>query len=284
MIESRAPIAPADVASHYDELDAFYRDIWGEHVHHGLWSRGDESREEAVRKMVELIAAEARVGQGSTVCDIGCGYGATARMLAQRWGARVTAVTVSPAQYEFGKNHPDNGDVGPEYRLADWLTCDMPAEAFDVAIACESSEHMPDKAGFFARAAHVLKPGGRLVVCAWLSADAPTVRQERWLLEPICREGRMPHIGTEAEYRRFAEAVGLTCENVRDVSRQVASTWPRIAWTFLGMLVRDLRYARFLCDRYARNRVFALTVFRLWFAFRTGAMRYGVFTFVKPSP
>lgn len=283
MISSRIPIAPADVASHYDDLDAFYRDIWGEHVHHGLWSRGNESRDKAVRQMVELIAQEARVGQGTRVCDIGCGYGATARMLAGQWGARVTAITISPAQYEFAKKQPLTVGHSPEYLLGDWLTCDVPVGEFDVAIACESSEHMADKGGFFARATTALKPGGRLVICAWLSAEMPTRHQEKWLLEPICREGRMPHLGTEADYRRLAEAAGLTCERVQDVSQQVASTWPRIAWTFLGKLFRDPRYARFLCDRHARNRVFALTVFRLWVAFRSGAMRYGVFTFVKSS-
>ena len=36
MISSRKEIRGADIASHYDELDRFYRDIWGEHVHHGL--------------------------------------------------------------------------------------------------------------------------------------------------------------------------------------------------------------------------------------------------------
>ncbi|RYD72220.1 MAG: hypothetical protein EOP84_23520 [Verrucomicrobiaceae bacterium] len=140
---------------------------------------------------------------------------------------------------------------------------------------------MEDKAGFFARAATALKPEGRLVICAWLSAEHPARWQEKGLLEPICREGRMPHLGTETDYRRLAESAGFTCEGVQDVSSQVASTWPRIAWTFLGKLMRDPRYARFLCNRHARNRVFALTVFRLWVAFRIGAMRYGVFTFVK---
>ena len=36
-----------------------------------------------------------------------------------------------------------------------------------------------------------------------------------------------------------------------------------------------------LFDRHARNRVFALTIFRIMLAYRTGAMRYGVFTFRK---
>jgi len=26
-----------EVASHYNDLDQYYRQIWGEHVHHGYW-------------------------------------------------------------------------------------------------------------------------------------------------------------------------------------------------------------------------------------------------------
>jgi tocopherol O-methyltransferase len=46
VISSRKTISPDAVALHYDELDHFYRDVWGDHVHHGLWLRGDEAREE----------------------------------------------------------------------------------------------------------------------------------------------------------------------------------------------------------------------------------------------
>ena len=89
----------ADVADHYDELDATYRDLWGEHVHHGLWLTGTETPETAVRQLVELVAEHARVGPGRRVCDVGCGYGATARMLQREYGARVSGITLSPAQY-----------------------------------------------------------------------------------------------------------------------------------------------------------------------------------------
>ena len=40
-------------------------------------------------------------------------------------------------------------------------------------------------------------------------------------------------------------------------------------------------YLKFLFNRHAHNRIFALTIFRIWIAYRVGAMRYGVFTFVK---
>jgi len=281
MVTSSAEIAPAEVAAHYDDLDYFYRDVWGEHVHHGLWLRGDESREEAVRQLVQLVAEEARVAPGARVCDIGCGYGATARMLATEFRADVTAITLSEAQHTFALASHATDAHPVSYLLADWLTNDLPPESFDAAIAIESSEHMPDLAAFFRQAYRVLRPGGRLVVCAWLSANAPSARAERWLLEPICREGRMPQMGTVADYHRIGAAAGFPTPNHRDLTPQVARTWPTIARVFARKLLSRPVYLRFLFTRHARNRIFALTIFRIWLAYRTGAMRYGVLTFTK---
>src|SRR3954465_2180690 len=101
MITATQPPPPAGVAAHYHDLHHFYRDVWGEHVHHGLWRTGRESREEAVRQLAELVAEEADLTSGNRVCDIGCGYGATARLIAEACQAEVTAMTISPAQHAF---------------------------------------------------------------------------------------------------------------------------------------------------------------------------------------
>ena len=279
MISSRKEIRGEDVASHYDELDRFYREIWGEHVHHGLWLRGDETRDEAVRQLAEMVAREAAVGQGSRVMDIGCGYGATAQLIADEFGAEVTGITISEAQHAIAQAR--TGEEGnPTYLLADWLTNTLPADSFDAAIAIESSEHM-DKRGFFAQARRVLRPGGRLVVNAWLACEAPTANHERFLIEPICREGRMPHLGTESDYRRLAAEAGFVVERFQDVTRQIARTWPMIVRVFLWNLLRKPAYLRFILDPRSKNAIFGLTIVRLWMAFRTGAMRYGVFTLTK---
>ena len=279
MISSRTEIRREAVALHYDELDHFYRDVWGEHVHHGLWLRGNEPREQAVLQLVDLVAEEAEIASGIRVCDIGCGYGATARVLAGR-GAQVTGMTISPAQ--FGIAQQQSGRTGnPSFALGDWLANDFASESFDAAIAIESSEHMPDKPAFFAQAHRVLRPGGRLVVCAWLAAEGASDRAERHLLEPICREGRMPHLGTAGDYQSLAAAAGLTFRAYRDVTQEVAPTWPAIARTLALKLATNPRYVRFLFSRHARNRVFALTTLRIWLAYRSGTMRYGIFTFVK---
>ncbi|HMJ07181.1 MAG TPA: methyltransferase domain-containing protein, partial [Chthoniobacterales bacterium] len=227
MISSRSAISGEAVASHYDDLDHFYRDVWGDHVHHGPWLRGDETRAQAVRQLAELVAQralitpEGLVSAGpanldlqkrvpAAVCDIGCGYGATARLLADR-GADVTGVTISSAQHAVA--HERNaGAANPQFCLGDWLTNEMPSDSFDAAIAIESSEHMPDLSAFFAQAHRVLRPGGRLVVCAWLAAEVPGAFATRWLLEPICREGRMPQMGNASDYRSLGEAAGFRLE------------------------------------------------------------------------
>ena len=60
----------AGVASHYDDLDAFYREIWGEHVHHGVWHTGRESDLEAAENLVQdrspISAASSRMTKCAT--------------------------------------------------------------------------------------------------------------------------------------------------------------------------------------------------------------------------
>ena len=279
MISSRTEITGDAVALHYDELDHFYRDVWGDHVHHGLWRRGDETREEAVLQLADTVAGKAAIATGTRVCDIGCGYGATAHLLAQR-GAEVTGMTISPAQYAIAAQR-QSSSASLTFICGDWLRNDLAAESFDAAIAIESSEHMPDKAAFFAQAARILRQNGRLVICAWLSAEHPTEIARRWLLEPICREGRMPHLGSQSDYEVLAEAAGFRCEAFEDVTRFVERTWPMIVRRLLVKFASAPRYLRFLFTPHAQNRIFGLTILRIWLAYRTDAMRYGIFTFVK---
>ncbi len=211
---------PAEVAAHYDDLDHFYRKHWGEHVHHGLFDRPRMSPEQATRRLIEVVAVDARIAPGSTVCDVGCGYGGTSRVLVREHQAEVTALTISSAQYSHATT-VDPGRDNPRYILGDWLQNDLEPSSFDALIAIESSEHMPDLLAFFRQAGRVLRPGGRMVVCAWLTRDPARAWERRALIGPICREGRMRGMETASEYQRMAATAGLEPVNVRDVSRQV---------------------------------------------------------------
>lgn len=271
MIIPRAPQSHAAVADHYSELDAIYRGLWGEHVHHGLWRTGAESQQEAVEALSDLVADRLGFRAGDALVDIGCGYGGTARRFGAR-GARVTGFTLSAEQAAHS-----SPQAGVELRVQDWLANDLPDDSADGAYAIESSEHMTDKPAFFREARRVLRPEGRLVVCAWLATEQPKPWHVRHLLEPICYEGRLPSMGSESEYRAMAADAGLKLIGFDDVSARVARTWTICLQRFGKAMVTDQAMRGFVLS--ARNRLFASSVPRLILAYRTGAMRYGVFTF-----
>ena len=277
MIEPRTPQGQADVAGHYDELDQVYREIWGEHVHHGLWRSGRESVAEATNALSDLVAERLGAKPGDHLADIGCGYGATAERFAERLGVSVTGFTLSEEQARMARARPG----ALMFHVRDWLANGMADASFDHAYAIESTEHMADKAGIFREAARTLKPGGRFVVCAWLSDDAPSRWAVRHLLEPICREGRLPGMGTRREYEAWAAASGLRTIGYEDLSREVRRTWSIVSRRVAGRVLTTARYRRLLMSRHTRNRGFALSLPRLILAYRTGAMRYGVFAFEK---
>lgn len=271
-------MSSGDVARHYDELDAFYRELWGEHVHHGLWQTGHESPEEAVRQLVRRVAQAAGIENGAAVCDVGCGYGATARMLAAEYGARVTALTISARQHRYAEAQPVAAGPPPVYLQEDWLRNTLPGASFDAVLFVESLAHMADKPRALDEAHRVLRPGGRLVACTWLAAaDAPRWAR-RLLLEPICREGQLPGLPTAGDYRRWMAEAGFDAVRFDDLSRGVRRTWRVVIGRLLRALLQRPAYRRYLLDGTRRHRRFALTPLRLWLGFRTGAFRYGLFT------
>jgi tocopherol O-methyltransferase len=282
MITPRTPFAPPAVARHYDALDRFYRELWGEHVHHGLWTTGEETPEEAALALSRLVCERAAVRPGDRVCDVGCGYGATSRLFAHDCGAEVTALTVSRGQHQYAVSVDPNAH-NPLYLLRDWLANRLPSASFDAVVAIESTEHMVHRGHCMHEMGRILKPGGRAVVCAWIAREGAGATAERLLLEPICREGRLAGMGTEAEYRAMLERAGLVVERVEELSDQVRRTWSICLGRLALGILREPSYRRFLRDSTAADRVFALTMVRIWVAYVTGAMRYCVFTARKPA-
>lgn len=280
MIESSKPASPDEVAVHYDQLDRFYREIWGDHVHHGLWISGAETSDEATRNLLDAVVSKTHLVPGRALCDVGCGYGHTSRIIALEQQVRVTGLTISPAQHRYAEAATP-ADLPAEFRVQDWQENTLPDASFDALIAIESTEHMADKVRVFDQAARVLKPGGRMVICAWLANETLKPWQQRYLIEPICCEGRMPGLGTETDYRQWIQQAGFVVTEADDVSQQVERTWPICVWRFMIGVLRRPGYLRFLLDSKHDNRIFGVTMLRLWLAYRVGAMRYVIFGAMK---
>ncbi|MCH7976522.1 MAG: class I SAM-dependent methyltransferase [Bacteroidetes bacterium] len=283
MIVPRSEFSGDAVGEHYDELDEFYREVWGEHLHHGLFVRGDESVEEATEALIRKVAEAAQIKAGDCICDVGCGYGGAARWLAENMGALVTGLTLSEAQASYAQAQPvGNGTPKPVILLRDWLENGLPDSQFDAVIAIESTTHMPERQRVFSEMARVLKPGGCLVACIWMTSENPSAHTVRHLLEPICREGRLAGMGSASENRAWIEAAGLIVESVEDLSRNVARTWTICAKRVAVGVLRNRRYRSFLFDSSRQNRGFARTLLRLRLAYAVGAMEYGFVVARKP--
>ena len=273
MIVPETPSTVAAVASHYDELDLAYRRIWGEHVHHGYWRHGHETAGEAAAALVQLVEQGLALQRGQMVCDIGCGYGAAAAELLDRNDITIIGLTVSAAQHRIA----DRRAPGFTCLLRDWMANGLETASFDRAYAIESSEHMADKGRFFTEARRILRVRGRLVVCAWLEGEKVPGWQVRHLLLPICREGRLPSMGSRADYLELANRAGFVLSGYQDISREVSRTWRICLGRLLRHLISDGEIRRLALSRHTANRKFMLSLFRLIVALRTGAMRYGVF-------
>jgi tocopherol O-methyltransferase len=278
IVAAGQPGGEAYVAGHYDSLDRYYRELWGEHVHHGLWRDGRASVDEATRALIGLVVRHAALRPGARVADAGCGYGGTARALAAQYGADVVGLTLSEAQAREARARGG----GPRYEVRSWLDSGLEDASFDAVVAIESFAHMGDKPRAFAEAARVLRPGGRLVVVDWLAGDEPGRLQTRALLEPIAREGRLPSLASLPEYARFAAAAGLRVLAVDDLSRNVRRTWGIVALRLARRLVVDAEARRFLLSARNPDRAFALAIARIPLALTTGAMRLALLAAERP--
>jgi cyclopropane fatty-acyl-phospholipid synthase-like methyltransferase len=264
------------IADHYNALDPFYCKVWGEHVHHGLWVTGKEDKEEAVGALCRLICKRIEIKSGEKICDVGCGYGALARLLAREFNALVTGLTVSERQWEYAQRL-GAGDDRQTFVLGDWLENGLANDSFDKVVAVESSEHMYDKEKCFTEMHRVLRNGGAFAVTAWLSRENPGRAEERFLLRPICVEGRLPSLGSASEYQKLIAQAGFRATFFQDLTEQVSRTWTVCIRHLAAKMVADKELVKKLFARDFKNRIFALTVLRLWLAYRTGSMRYGIF-------
>jgi len=267
-----------EIKSHYDLATFFYRLLWGEHIHHGLWD-ADETPEVAQRQLIDRQIAAAGIQPGARVLDVGCGMGATSIYLARTLGCDVTGVTLSPLQRWWATVSAILKGVPKRTRFiqGDAEKVELPPRSFDVVWSVECTEHLFDKGAFFGKAARWLRPGGRLAICAWLAGDHPLDESATRQVYDVCEGFLCPSLGTRDDYAGWIADAGLVLERDFDWTARVTRTWE-----LCEARVRRSG-VRWLARLFDRNTVLFLDRFRtILRAYQTGAMKYGCFIARKP--
>ena len=268
-----------EISHHYDELDEFYRELWGTHLHHGLWKDSKESKQEAVENLSIEVLSHLNPLKGKKLIDIGCGYGETSRLAIVLGAKEVTGLTISKKQYEFAIKNSIGLPL--RFKLQDWTKNDLASQSFDGAYCIECFDHVINKAEFFQEVKRTLKPGSTLSMAAWLSSSFPSEWDVKHILTPICEEGRLPSLCNREDLIALAEDSGLVFDRHIDLSSKVWRTWSISAGEMFKIFGQKKGIKYFLNSKNS-ERKFALTVLRILLGYKKGAFKYGAFVFKVP--
>lgn len=95
------------------------------------------------------------------VLEVGCGRGATGRLIQERTGARVTGVELNPVVAQAAAQVLHRVIPGDVIRVAEELAGET---RFDALVAFELFEHLTEQEAFLEAARSLVRPGGRIVL------------------------------------------------------------------------------------------------------------------------
>jgi cyclopropane-fatty-acyl-phospholipid synthase len=202
----------ANIEEHYDLSNDFYASFLDRSMTYSsaCFESEEQDLESAQRAKIDRMLDLAGVGEGSTVLEIGSGWGALALRAAER-GCRVKTITLSEAQFSFARERFARSGFGDriEIALEDYR---LQRGTYDAVLSCEMIEAVGREylSSYFEIISRSLKAGGKAVL------QAITIPDERyeaysvgcdWIQKHIFPGGHLPSPGA---IRQHVEQAGRT--------------------------------------------------------------------------
>src|SRR3984885_7282458 len=211
------------IGQFYDLVSAHFQELWGEHIHHGYWISGKETKEEAQIQLIEHLVQAANIRPGSKILDVGCGTGGSSIYLAKRHKMEATGITISSVQVELAKRAAAESGANAKFLLMDAEAMQF-EESFDAVWSVESASHYQDIAGFFASAAKVLKPNGTIALIDWFKKPNLNPAEYKKKIIPI-EKGMLVELETMQEYEAWMKSSGLKVIKSEILNKNCAKSW-----------------------------------------------------------
>jgi tocopherol O-methyltransferase len=264
------------IIEYYDLASPYYHSMWGDHIHHGYWIRGDESKETAQIQLIEHLAQLANLKTGSRILDIGCGFGGSSLYLAKKYGASTTGITISPVQVQMAKEAAAKKNLDASFLLMDAEDLQF-AQPFDMLWSVESISHYHDPRKFFASAVKFLKPGGCFALTDWFRKENIPPADKKKFIEPI-EEGMMVELRGMNDYNDFLVSSGLQVVHRQDLTVNCAKSWD------IGLDIITDKAFWSMAAKHGAELISSLKAFHAMRAgFASGNFVYGLFVAKMPE-
>jgi cyclopropane-fatty-acyl-phospholipid synthase len=271
-----------NISAHYDLGNDFYAQWLDPSMTYSsaVFASDDEPLETAQRAKYHKVADMAGVEAGSTVLEIGCGWGGMAETIARDYQGEVYGITLSAEQLKFAQERIRRQGLDNLASLNFEDYRDTQGQ-FDHVVSIEMIEAVGEEywPRYFQTVADRLKPGGKAAIQA-ITIDenefAAYKAEPDFIQRYIFPGGMLP---TKQAMLEQAKRVGLILENVDNFRHSYARTLRLWRERFLERwnVIKPLGYD----EAFRRKWVYYLSYCEA--GFMEGTIDVGVYQYSKPA-
>lgn len=234
-----------NIAAHYDLSNEFFALMLDRTMTYsaGIFESPQSSLEDASRAKFDRICRKLELSPADQVLEVGCGWGGFAIYAARNYGCRVTATTISQAQYDYARRAIDEAGLADRIRLLQTDYRDLGGQ-FDKLVSIEMIEAVGEQFldTYFRRCSRLLKADGMMLLQAITMPEDRYSHYRRgvdFIQQYIFPGGFLPAVS--AISRSLGRATDLRLFHLEDIGPHYAETLRRWRENFEHNLDRARR-------------------------------------------